>query len=66
MIDHFREDFGVESVCRGLSLCLGTYYGRKRRPPSQRAQHDAVLVEQITGVHVDNYGVYGARRVHAP
>ncbi|GAA0229649.1 hypothetical protein GCM10009527_027690 [Actinomadura nitritigenes] len=42
----------------------GTYYGRKRRPPSPRAQRDAVLIEQIKDVYRANYGVYGARRVH--
>lgn len=42
----------------------GTYYGRKRRPPSPRAQRDAVLIERIKDVYRANYGVYGARRVH--
>jgi putative transposase len=64
VIDHLRDRFGVEPVCRVLDLCPGTYYGRKRRPPSAREQRDAVLVEQITKVHAANYGVYGARRVY--
>ncbi|GAA4638953.1 IS3 family transposase [Actinoallomurus vinaceus] len=64
MIDHLRDDFGVEPVCRVLDLCPGTYYGRKRRPPSARARRDADLLAQIKQIHTDNYGVYGARRVH--
>jgi putative transposase len=64
VVDHLREDFGVERVCRVLDLCPGTYYGRKRRPPSARDQRDAVLIDQIRDVHAANYGVYGARRVH--
>ncbi|GAA0551112.1 hypothetical protein GCM10009546_11460 [Actinomadura livida] len=64
MVDHLRDRFGVEPVCRVLNLCPGTYYGRKRRPPSTRAQRDAVLSEQIKDVHQANYGVYGSRRVH--
>lgn len=64
MVEHLRDDFGVEPVCRVLSLCPGTYYGRKRRRPSARAQRDAALLEQIKGVHAANYGVYGARRVY--
>ncbi|MCW2859693.1 MAG: integrase [Actinoallomurus sp.] len=54
----------VEPVCRVLDLCSGTYYGRKRRPPSRRARRDAELLEQIKQVHADNYRVFGARRVH--
>jgi putative transposase len=64
VIDHLREDFGVEPVCRVLDLCPGTYYGRKRRPPSARARRDGDLLEQIKQIHADNYSVYGARRVH--
>ncbi|XVQ06893.1 IS3 family transposase [Spirillospora sp. CA-255316] len=64
MVDHLRDRFGVEPVCPVLDLCPGTYNGRKRRPPSARAQRDAVLIEQIKDVHQANYGVYGARRVH--
>ncbi|WP_433337571.1 IS3 family transposase [Spirillospora sp. CA-294931] len=64
VVDHLRDRFGVEPVCQVLGLCPGTYYGRKRRPPSARAQRDAVLIEQITDVYEANYGVYGARRVH--
>jgi putative transposase len=64
VIDHLRDRFGVEPVCRVLDLCPGTYYGRKRRPASARAQRDAVLLQQIIDVHEANYGVYGVRRVH--
>jgi putative transposase len=64
VVDHLRDRFGVEPVCRVLQLCPGTYYGRKRRPPSARDQRDAVLMEQIQEIHTANYGVYGARRVH--
>jgi helix-turn-helix protein len=51
-------------VCRVLNLCPGTYYGRRRRPPSVRAQRDAVLIEQIKDVRQAGYGTYGAYRVH--
>jgi transposase InsO family protein len=64
VIDHLRGGFGVEPVCRVLDLCSGTYYARKRRPPSARARRDAVMLERIEAVHAANYGVYGARRVH--
>lgn len=50
VIDHLRDRFEVEPVCRVLDLCPGTYYGRKRRPPSARARRDAVLIEQIKSI----------------
>ncbi|WP_431521655.1 IS3 family transposase [Actinomadura madurae] len=53
---------GPVPLCRVLDLCPGTYYGRKRRPPSARARRDAVLIEQINDVHQVSYGAY---RVHA-
>jgi putative transposase len=64
VVDHLRDRFGVEPVCRVLDLCPLTYYGRKRRLPSARARRDVDLLEQITDVHAANYGVYGARRVY--
>lgn len=63
MVDHLRDRFGVEPVCRLLNLCPGTCYGRKRRPPSARDQY-AVLIEQINHIHQATYEVYGSRRVH--
>lgn len=63
MINHLRQDFGVEPVCRELDLSASAYYARRRRAPSARARRDAWLVEQIRRIHGENYGVYGARRV---
>jgi hypothetical protein len=60
LIDHLRDDFGVEPVCRVLDLCSGTYYGRKRRPASARNARDAVLLEQIRDVHQATTGSMGS------
>ncbi|QFG26276.1 IS3 family transposase [Actinomadura sp. WMMB 499] len=49
---------------QGAEHVLGHLLRRKRRPPSARAQCDAVLLEQVKDVHQANYGVYGSRRVH--
>ncbi|SFP67362.1 HTH-like domain-containing protein [Actinomadura madurae] len=63
-VDQLRDRFGVEPVCRVLDRCPGTYYGRKHRPPSARAQRDAVLIEEIEAVHQASHGTCGAYRVH--
>src|SRR5699024_2339935 len=54
--DH-RHRWGIEPICQALKYHLGisisplTYYAHKNRPPSARAQRDAVLKEQIMTIH---------------
>jgi len=67
-IDTHRGVFGVEPICRtlaaaGVAIAPSTYYAAKTRPPSARAERDAVLREDIARVHRDNFGVYGVRKV---
>jgi len=67
-IDTHREAFGVEPICEVLTsadvkIAPRTYYAAKTRPPSKRALSDAELRTQITRVHRENFGVYGAHKV---
>ena len=67
-IDAHRDAFGVEPICRtlaaaGVAVAPSTYYAAKTRPPSARAERDAVLRPEIARVHRDNFGVYGVRKV---
>ena len=69
-IDAHRDKLGVESICRvltdaGTTIAPSTYYAFKVRPPSARSVSDAVTTAVIVKLHKDNYGVYGARKVHA-
>jgi putative transposase len=48
-----------------LAIAPSTYYAAKSRPPSKRSLSDAATLVRIAAVHRDNYGVYGARKVHA-
>ncbi len=50
---------------RVLKVSTSGYYDWLGRPPSARAQADAVLVETIRAVHYESRGTYGAPRVHA-
>jgi putative transposase len=61
-IDRHKEH-GVEPICRVLPIAPSTYHAAKRRPPSARARRDEELKAEITRVHRDNFGVYGARKV---
>jgi putative transposase len=64
-IDEHRDEFGVEPICEELPIAPSTYYAAKGRPPSARAVKDEETVTEIRRVHKANYGVYGARKVHA-
>ena len=62
-IDGHRGRFGVEPICKVLRVAPSTYYAAKGRALCQRACRDATLQVEIRRVFVDNYGVYGARKV---
>jgi putative transposase len=69
-VEEHRDEHGVEPICTALQdtaahIAPSTYYAAKERAPSARALRDAELVPQIERVHEANYGVYGARKVHA-
>jgi putative transposase len=69
-LDQYRHVHGVEPICEALkdtsaAIAPSTYYAVKARAPSARAVSDAATLAKIRKVHEDNYGVYGARKVHA-
>jgi putative transposase len=64
-IDAHRDEHGVEPICAQLQIAPSTYYAHRSRPPSARSVSDATTTAVIERVHAQNYGVYGARKVHA-
>lgn len=69
-IDQHKQEHGIEPICRvlteaGAKIVPSTYYAHRTRPPSARSVTDAATTAVIKRVHADNYGVYGARKVHA-
>jgi putative transposase len=62
-IDANRDRFGVEPICALLPIAPSTYYAARRRPASARAARDAKLKVEITRIHAEHFGVYGARKV---
>jgi putative transposase len=65
VVDAYREEFGVEPICRVLDLAPSSYYAVKvrQRDPSPRAVRDRELLDRIRRVHEQNFGVYGVRKV---
>ncbi|MFF4867388.1 IS3 family transposase [Streptomyces sp. NPDC001231] len=69
-IDQYKETFGVQPICYVLAetdtpIAPSTYYAFRTRPPSARSLRDEELTWEIRRIHEANYGVYGARKVHA-
>lgn len=51
-------------MCVHLDVSKSGYYDWRDRPESDRAKHDAILVDQITKMHRGHEANYGAIRVH--
>jgi putative transposase len=69
-IDQYKETFGVQPICDALDgtdaeIAPSTYYAARDRERSARSRRDEELTEEIHRIHKDNYGVYGARKIHA-
>ncbi|HAT1246864.1 TPA: IS3 family transposase, partial [Corynebacterium striatum] len=69
-IDEHRNRFSVEFICKTLKnnraggfITSRGYRQSKARGLSARRLRDAVLVERISSIHRDNYGVYGVRKM---
>jgi putative transposase len=62
-IDRNKHRYGVEPICQVLPIAPSTYYQARRRPSSARAVRDRQLKAEITRVHAEHFGVYGARKV---
>ena len=69
-IDEYRNRFSVEFICKTLKknraggfITSRGYRQSKARGVSARGLRDAVLVERISAIHRDNYGIYGVRKM---
>lgn len=67
-VDAYRDDHGVEPICRVLAIAPSTYHahvGRRARPETApaRAKRDAMLSVEIKRVFNENFQVYGVRKV---
>jgi hypothetical protein len=66
--DDHRQTYGVEPICRVLSIAPSTYHAHaaRRADPSRlpdRVRRDADLKVEIRRVFEENFRVYGVRKV---
>jgi len=67
-VDAYRDDHGVEPICRVLAIAPSTYHAhaRRREDPETapaRVKRDAQLMAEIRRVFDDNFQVYGVRKI---
>lgn len=60
-----RGGHSVKRPCELLKVSRASFYARRAGTPGPRAVHDAELTEQITAVHEQSRGTYGAPRIYA-
>lgn len=57
-----RAVFGVEPICRVLTIPVSTYYARRSRVPSRRELEDRELIRKIHAAREGYRQVYGVRK----
>ena len=67
-VDAYRDDYGVEPICRVIAIAPSTYHAhvaRRARPETApaRVKSDALLGVEIKKVFNENFLVYGVRKV---
>ena len=69
-IDEYRSSFSVEFICKALKnnraggfITSCGYRQSKARGLSACCLRDAVLVEPVSAIYRDNYGVCGVRKM---
>jgi putative transposase len=60
-----KANYPVSLLCRVLGVSRASFYAWHDRGPSARERADQQLIRQITRIHRDSRGTYGAPRVHA-
>lgn len=68
-IDAYRARFGVEPICsvlseHGITIAPSTYHARKAAPVTAAALEQAYLANALYTLWVENWGVYGMRKLH--
>ena len=66
-VDAYRDDYGVEPICRVIAIAPSTYHAhaaRRAKPETApaRVKRDTTLSVEIKRVFNENFQVYGGAR----
>ena len=59
-----QAQYAVNQMCQVLGVSRSGYYAWRRRPPSQRARMNQLLLMHIRAIYVASHQRYGSPRVH--
>ncbi len=63
MIKENSDQFQIKMMCSLLSISASGYYGWRDRPPSKRAQENAILAAKIKEIYDKEHQRAGAKRI---
>jgi|APSaa5957512493_1039668.scaffolds.fasta_scaffold52730_1 transposase InsO family protein len=65
MIDKMREEnYSVDELCEAFEVSRSGYYAARKRPPSQRAKENEIIVSKMKEIHSDRHlKAYGSPRM---
>jgi transposase InsO family protein len=63
-IQQHQGQFPTAALCRAMQVSRNGFYAWRDRPPSQRANQDAALVEHIRAAHQESRQTYGSPRLY--
>lgn len=55
--------YRIARLCTGLSVSRSSYYAWGKRPKSNRAREDKLLLQQISDIHEKSGKVYGSKKL---
>jgi putative transposase len=64
-IREHESAFDIRMMCRILEVSMSGYHRWRGRPPSARAEHDAVVLDAMHRHHASSRMTYGRPRLHA-
>ncbi len=67
-VDKYRDEYGVEPICAQLPIAPSTYYEHKAQQADPdrrcaRAKRDEALIPEMERAWLENFQVYGARKI---
>jgi putative transposase len=63
VIDQFKDQHPVQTLCEMLDLPRSTYYDSKNKTESNRARENKELTEEITKIHHESKKRYGSPKI---